>query len=111
MVKEKHKNVVTCCMSQWGGIYMCVNVRGVWLRLQEEKSRGLWESLSAAVREVRSGVSPLAGPFFKPQHFCKHREAYYSFIRGILNVRVDAHVLLIEVCGGKAHAQWSIGKQ
>ncbi|KAF4095201.1 hypothetical protein G5714_024279 [Onychostoma macrolepis] len=26
---------------------MCVNVRGVWLRPEEEKSRGLWESLSA----------------------------------------------------------------
>jgi len=37
-----------------------------------------------AVREVRSGVSPLAGPSvecFFPS-LCEHREVYYRFIRG-----------------------------
>lgn len=36
-----------------------------------------------AVREVRSGVSPLAGPkCFFSSSLCKHREFYYRFIRG-----------------------------
>lgn len=46
-----------------------------------------------AVREVRSGVSPLAGPkcFFPPS---ANTESFITVLsEGILNVRVDAHVL------------------
>lgn len=35
-----------------------------------------------AVREVRSGVSPLAGPKCFFSSLCKHQEFYYRFIRG-----------------------------
>lgn len=49
-----------------------------------------------AVREVRSGVSPLAGPsvecFFSPPS--ANTERFITDLsEGILNVRVDAHVL------------------
>lgn len=75
---------------------MCVNVRGGLAPAGGGKVEGTVGVPERAVREVRSGVSPLAGPsvecfFLSPS---ANTERFITVLsKGILNVRVDAQVL------------------
>lgn len=73
---------------------MCVNVRGGLAPAGGGKVEGTVGVPQRGVREVRSGVSPLAGPSVECFFPSANTERFITVLsEGILHVRVDAHGL------------------